>query len=89
MSRYKTQSSDTSRAIEEKLFEAYRRMSSSEKLRRIGELGQLAESVALAGLRARYPNADERELRLRLAARQLPREMMIAAFGWDPKVEGY
>ena len=89
MSGYETQSADTSREIEEILFAAYRRMSSSEKLARIGALGQLAESVARAGLREKYPDADERELKLRLAARQYPRELMIAAFGWDPEVEGY
>lgn len=88
MAGYETQSADTSREIEEVLFAAYRRMSSSERLERIGALGRLVESVALAGLRERYPEADERELRLRLAARQLPRELMVAAFGWDPEVEG-
>lgn len=89
MPGYETQSSDTTREIEEFLFAAYRRMSSSEKLARIGALGEMVESVALAGLRARYPEADERELRLRLAARQIPRELMVAAYGWDPEVEGY
>ena len=89
VSGYKTQSADTSREIEEILFAAYRRMSSSEKLARIGALGQLVETVALAGLREQYPDADERELRLRLAGRQVPRELMISAFGWDPEVEGY
>lgn len=89
MPGYETQSSDTTREIEELHFAAYRRMSSSEKLARIGALGEMVESVALAGLRARYPEADERELRLRLAARQIPRELMVAAYGWDPEVEGY
>lgn len=89
MSGYKTQSEDTTREIEEILFAAYRRMSSSEKLERIGALGSLAESVALAGLREQYPDADERELRLRLAGRQYPRELLITAFGWDPEIEGY
>lgn len=89
MPGYKTQSADTTREIEDLLFAAYRRMSPSEKLARIGALGELVESVALAGLRAQYPDADERELRLRLAARQIPRELMVAAYGWDPEVEGY
>ena len=89
MTGYQTQSPDTTREIEEMLFAAYRRMSSSEKLSHMGALARMVEAVACAGLRERYPEADEREIRLRLAARQYPRELMIAAFGWDPEVEGY
>jgi hypothetical protein len=31
-----------------------------------------------------YPDADEREVFLRVAARRLGRDLMIAACGWDP-----
>lgn len=31
-----------------------------------------------------YPEADEREVFLRVAARRLDRESMIKAYGWDP-----
>ena len=89
MAPYRTQSPDTSRDIEARMFDAYRSMSSAEKLRRIGELGRLAEAVALAGIRRQYPQADERELRLRLAARQYDREIMVQLLDWDPEIEGY
>ena len=39
---------------------------------------------ARAGVRLRYPGITEREVFLRAAALRLPRETMIAAYGWDP-----
>jgi hypothetical protein len=45
--------------------------------------------LILADLRRRYPQADAKELRMRLAARLLPREDVISMFGWDPEKEGY
>ena len=43
---------------------------------------------ALAGIRARYPDASPREQRLRLGALTIERRLMIDAFGWDPEREG-
>ncbi len=85
---YKTQSSDTPRDIEELLFDAYRRMSAAEKWERVGRLGRMVKSVVLADLRARYPDAEERELELRYAARMFDRRTMLAAFGWAPDEAG-
>lgn len=82
---YRTQSPDTSREAEELLFAAYRRMTPAEKWSRVGDLNRAAREFALGGLRREYPEATERELRLRLAARYLDRGTMIAAFGWDPE----
>jgi hypothetical protein len=82
---YRTQSPDTSREAEEILFAAYRRMTPAEKWARVADLNHAAREFALAGLRRSHPNAGERELRLRLAARRLDRANMIAAFGWDPQ----
>jgi hypothetical protein len=47
------------------------------------------DALAVAGIRRQHPQADERELTLRLAARRYPRESMIQAFGWDPREKGY
>jgi hypothetical protein len=86
----KTQSTDTSPEIEEILLEGYRRMPPVEKLRQAFDLNRAAQRMAAMRIQARYgPNLFERELRLRLAALWLDRETMIAAFGWDPEVEGY
>ena len=37
------------------------------------------------GVRRMYPEASDREVLLRVAARHLPRELMIRAYGWDPE----
>jgi hypothetical protein len=74
---------------DEALFARYRRMTADEKLAIVGRLGRLVEEVALAAIRQRYPDATDRDNRLRLASRTIDRETMIRAFGWDPLVQGY
>jgi hypothetical protein len=64
-------------------------MSPAQKLRIVGELYDAAQMLARTGIRARHPDADEREMRLRLAALRLDRETMVRWFGWDPEIEGY
>jgi hypothetical protein len=85
----RTQSTDTPPEIEEILLEGYRRMPPVEKLRQVFDLNRTAQRMAAMRIQARYGDLSERELRLRLAALWLDRETMIAAFGWDPEVEGY
>ena len=55
----------------------------------IEDLNETLRALAAADLRRCYPNAEEQELKRRLAARLLRREEVIAAYGWDPEVEGY
>jgi hypothetical protein len=88
-SGYRTQSEDTDYEIERRLIDAYRRMPSWEKARRVGEMVQALDQLALAGIGARHPHAGERERQLRRAALRLDREVMVRAFGWDPLVHGY
>lgn len=81
---------DTPPDIEEIVIEGYRRMTPSQKLRRVVELGAAAETMAAARIRARYgPEVPPRELRLRLAALQLDRRTMVEVFDWDPQEKGY
>jgi len=82
--------SDTAPEIDEMQIEGYRRMSVEEKIARVVDLNRTVEALAVAGIRRRHgEDIPERELRLRLAALRHPRELMIAALGWDPEVEGY
>jgi hypothetical protein len=85
----KPQSPDTHPDIERMQIEAYRRMSPAEKFRRIENLNRMLEMLARADIERRYPDAEERERRLRVAARRIPAELMRRAFGWDPDKEGY
>jgi hypothetical protein len=86
----RTQFPDTPPEIEQRLIEAYRRMSPEERLLKALELNRAAQEMAAARIRAKYgPDLPERELRLRLAALWIDRETMVRAFGWDPEVKGY
>jgi hypothetical protein len=84
VSEYTTQSADISVDMERRWFERLRAMEPWDKLRMVGEMWRASQELALAGMRTRYPQASERELRLRLAATRLDRETMLRAFGWDP-----
>jgi hypothetical protein len=81
--------SDTSPAARRVLIEGFRRMPGWQKLQRVEELTQLVAGLALADIRRRYPDADERELTLRLAVRRLGADLVYRATGWDARVEGY
>jgi hypothetical protein len=85
----KTQSSDTPPEIERLLIEGYRRMTAGEKLQRLHDMSELVWALQAAEVRRRLPQADEREVALRVASRSLGPELMRKAFGWDPEVEGY
>ncbi|MCC6857814.1 MAG: hypothetical protein IT158_04600 [Bryobacterales bacterium] len=62
-----------------------RRMTPVQKLRAMFEATEFLIRMQEAGVRRMYPDAGEREVFLRTAARRLPRELMIRVYGWDPE----
>lgn len=80
--------SDTDPRIHAELVVRYRQMSPQAKLEQVTQLTQAVQQLALVDLRRRYPQADERELQLRLASRWLPADWLRAHLGWDPDIEG-
>jgi hypothetical protein len=56
-----------------------------EKIAMAFEMSEFAVRLSESGVRARYPNASEREIFLRSAALRIPRDLMIRAYGWDPE----
>ena len=80
---------DTDPAVEAILIEGYRRMSPSQKLERVRALNHAVQELALADIRRRHPEANERELSLRLASRWIEPELMVRAFAWDVREVGY
>ena len=64
-------------------------MSAKDRFERVAELNDSCERMAEAGVRLRYPAADEREVRLRSLALRLGRDLMVEVYGWDPHVEGW
>ena len=78
---YRPQSRDAQPWAEELLFQQWRGMSPLEKARLLTQLCQSLHRLTLAGLEARYPDADEEELELRAAALRLGPELMARVSG--------
>ena len=79
---------DTDPRAMEVWLELLRRKAPGERLATTLSLAELALKMAEAGVRKAYPKAPDREVFLRVAARHLPRELMIRACGWDPEING-
>lgn len=60
------------------------RMTASEKLDRIAEMWEMMNALQSAEVRRLYPDASDREVFLRVAARRLTPEEMMNAYGWTP-----
>jgi len=80
---------DTHPAISALLMDGYRKMSPAQKLERVRALNHAVQQLALIDIRRRHPDADDRELVLRLASRWIEPELMRRAFGWDVQKAGY
>ena len=61
-------SADTTADIEQRQVDAWRRLSSVERLRLVSDTTRAVMDLSLAGIRCRHPQASERECFLRLAA---------------------
>lgn len=70
------------------MLEMWRRATPDQKLARMFGIGHMINELARVETRQRYPKATPREIELRLASRNLDRETMIKAFGWDPDLQG-
>jgi len=85
----KTLSQDTHPEAEKVLIELLRKAPAWKKLKMLSQITTMCRELALSGLRRRYPEGDEEEMKKRLAALVLPRQMVIKAYNWDPEKEGY
>ena len=80
---------DTDPIFKEMYYQKLRAMSVGERVKRMSALSDMATCFTLGGIRARYPSADEKELKIRYAAIAYGREFSIRNFQWDPELEGY
>lgn len=76
---------DTDPRAMEVWLELMRRMPAGEKLAVALNGGQFVLQLYEMGVRRMHPEASDHEVLLRVAARHLPRELMIRAYGWDPE----
>jgi len=75
--------SDTDEKAERVLIELLRAAPAWKKLEQVEELTETSRQLTLTGLRKRYPQASDQELRLRLASLLFGRETAIRAYGRD------
>ena len=73
--------SDTDPEVEALQIELWRQASPTHKMNMLAQLNLSARRLALAGLRARYPQASEAELRRRLAALLLGEDLAREVYG--------
>jgi hypothetical protein len=73
--------SDTHPKVEALQIELWRQASPTRKMHMLAQLNASVRILALAGLRSRYPNASETELRRRLADLLLGEELARKVYG--------
>jgi hypothetical protein len=76
--------SDTDPRAMEVWLELLRQMPAGEKMAVVLSGAQFVLQLYEMGVRRMYPEASDHEVLLRVAARHLPRDLMIRAYGWDP-----
>lgn len=73
--------SDTDPKVEALQIKMWRQASPTRKMHMLAQLNASVRILALAGLRSRYPNASETELRRRLADLLLGEELARKVYG--------
>jgi hypothetical protein len=73
--------SDTHPKMEALQIELWRQASPTRKMQMLAQLNASARTLALTGLRSRYPHASEAELRRRLADLLLGEELARKVYG--------
>jgi hypothetical protein len=67
----------------------WQQMSARDKLDQVAAANRSCEQLAEAGVRVRHPDASHDEVRLRVLALRLGRDLMAEAYGWDPAGKGW
>jgi len=73
--------SDTHPQMEALQIELWRHASPTRKMHMLAQLNASARTLALAGLRSRFPNASEDELRYQIAVLLLGEELARKVYG--------
>ena len=71
--------------VRETMYERLRAMTPAQRLARMVALNRSVESLARTGIKQRHPNADEREVRVRLARMWLDHATILRVVGWLPQ----
>ena len=77
--------SDTDPRALEVFLDLQRRLSADRKIALVFQMTETVIRLSEENERKLHPEASDREIFLRAAARRLGRETMIRAYGWDPE----
>lgn len=77
-------SSDTHPKMEALQIQLWRQASPTRKMQMVAQLNMSVRMLAMAGLRSRFPSANEAELRFKLAGLLLGEELARKVYG-EPK----
>lgn len=70
--------------------ERYRQMTPNERFQKMLDLNDFVKATQMTAVRSQYPEADEFEVKMRVASRWVRNpELLKAAFGWDVSEKGY
>lgn len=86
--RHPAEFTDTDPRAMEVWLELLRAMTPGERLGATFKASEFVRQSWESEVRSSFPEADEAEVRLRVAARHLPRELMIQVYAWDPALHG-
>ena len=77
--------SDTDPRALEVFLDLQRRLSADRKIALVFQMTETVIRLSEENERKLHPEASDREIFLRAAARRLGRETLIRAYGWDPE----
>lgn len=81
---------DTAPEIEALVIERYRQMTPNERFQKMLDLNAFVTQTQISAVKAAHPDADEFEIKMRVASRWVRNpELLKAAFGWDVNEKGY
>jgi hypothetical protein len=75
---------DTEPRRRDRYIELLRAQSPVDRLRKAGALTRAVRQMAEAGIRLRHPDADDTEVRVRLAVRLYGKDVAVRLFGSHP-----
>ena len=87
MTKHPPEFADTDPRAMEVWLDLLRRMPPGEKLSATLNASQFLLQLYEMGVRRLHLDANDREVLLRVAARHLPRDLVIRAYGWDPEAD--
>jgi len=80
---------DTPGEVMDLVVDRWRAMSVADKLGAVAVLNRACVQLSESGVRRRHPDATDDEVRHRVFALRLGRDLMVDVYGWDPVVEGW